>query len=726
MKTRHICAVAGVAIAVATVVFMRSFTLSNARQGEAFAERLLAEMPVEEGARTTMLLPDWRPNGIPMQGRPMMALVATQSGAAIPDGGIVVSRALFAQRRLAPPPVGTAIPFTGRQGSYTLTVAGIVDWAKPVRGYPNAFVSPATAAAIAERWGAWTPKTVADLAPSFASDEGRNIGYAKPLLLWAAVLTALCLLVNSVFLSVEAKRRDLAVKRMLGLTRLGVVRACAGEALALALLGSALGSALAVAATLVWVGADKALFPNGPAIAWPAVGASFAAAPALAAVAALFTLRRALAVRPLEAASSRMPRKRHLGTFLSFAFGFGAFVAVEVWGGSLMSAFVPSPEWPDAIVSILPGGVSSFDLEKLQGKIPGVRRIHELQPLQVNFAPLEELPGRAAPAAAEGGRGGPVKAYRNALLLASDWLPEFRFVAGSREAADKALREGDNCVITAMMARARKLALGDDIALDCGRGLTNTLKVVGIVDLNWHMVTSRGLLRGLNRMPSNTDGPLFVGFDTLDACDLRPPTMVGMTHLWLDYEPAFLAAHGVYGAGRLVEESIVAALAGADRVTETGEVRGNNVQLHQRDEVADGTLAHGVDIIGSMARIPFVFLAVISLGLVAMLVASADARRREFAVLRAVGATRAHLAARLAGEALAVALRGLACGLAFGALAGWLFTYATRASMANWGLPPSFAVPWPAILRGALGAVGFVLLVAVPTSLALIGHATRR
>ena len=76
MKVRHICAVAGVAIAVATVVFMRSFTLSNERQGEAFAARLLAELPVEAAARTTMLLPDWRPDGIPLQGRPMMALVA--------------------------------------------------------------------------------------------------------------------------------------------------------------------------------------------------------------------------------------------------------------------------------------------------------------------------------------------------------------------------------------------------------------------------------------------------------------------------------------------------------------------------------------------------------------------------------------------------------------------------------------------------------------------------
>lgn len=747
MKARHICAIAGVAIAVATVVFMRSFTLSNERQGEAFAERLMAEMPVEDSARVTMLLPDYRPHGIPLQGRPMMALVATKSDAAIPDNGIIVSRALFAQRRFAPPAVGTEIPFSGRQGTYVLKVVGIADWAKPVRGYPNCYVSPKTAELVAEHWGEWTPKTVADLAPALSVDEGRNIGYAKPLLLWAAVLTALCLLLNSIFLSIEAKRRDLAVKRMLGLTRFGVVRECAAEAFGLALCGAVLGALFAVLAVLVYVGMDKALFPVGPAISWRTVGTTLALAPVLACVAVVATLRRALAVRPLEAASGRMPRKRHLGMFLSFAFGFGAFVAVEVWGGSLMSSFVPSPEWPDAIVSILPAGVSSFDLEKLQGKIPGVRRIHELQPLQVDFAPLEELkmkfsaeegkksekgakPTASQPKAKADATQPPWmmrgKAYRNALLLASDWLPDFRFVAGDHDSAAKALGEGDNCVITEMMARARKLAMGDEILLDCGRGLTNALKVVGIVDLNWHMVTSRGLVRGLNRKPVNTDGPLFVSFDTLDACDMRPPTMVGMTHLWLDYEPEFLAKHGVYGAGRQVEESIIAALAGADRITENGEVRGNNVQLHQRDEVADGTLAHGVDIIGSMARIPFIFLAALSLGLIAMLVASADARRREFAVLRTVGATRGHMAGVLTREALSVAVKGIVVGFVFGSAAGWLFTSVTRASMANWGLPPTFAVPCCAILKGALGALGFVLIVAIPTSLALIRRATKR
>ena len=449
---------------------------------------------------------------------------------------------------------------------------------------------------------------------------------------------------------------------------------------------------------------------------------------------------------------------------VSFAFGFGAFVAVEVWGSSLMCAFVPSPEWPDAIVSILPKGASSFDIDKLRG-IEGVRHIAELQPLQVNFDPLEELQmpggrraggkdrkasdakspdvrteregarpaerraggrpaggGRPAMGMGRRGRGGPRKAYRNALLLASDYLPGFRFVEGSREDAQKAIVSSDACIITEMMARARSLHLGDFVQLDCGGGLKIRLKIVGVVDLNWHMVTSRGLLRGMGGMPVHTDGPVFVGFDTLAAADPRPQQHVPMTHLWLDYDPGFLARHGVFEAGRKVESAIAAALGGGCRAGDAGEVVGNTVRLHSRDEVSDGTLAHGNSIIGAMAKVPFIFVAVMAIGLVAMLVASADARRREFAVLRAVGATRSYLAIRLAGEAVRTSIAGIALGLVGGAPAGWLFTFATRKAMANWGLPASFAVPWTEIAIGAASALAFALAVAVPASLAIIAR----
>ena len=711
MKVRHLCAVLGVAIAVGTVTFMSSLVATNDRQATAVAERLLKAVPVAAEAKVAQLALDFRPNGRVMQGPPMRACIATLPPARtkhtaqgtlheahdLPLGSCAVTKALFAQRRCAVPPVGSELTLVGRRGAYRLRIAAVLDWDRPLRGYPNMFVSPETAATIGELWQPWEPKTADEIAPGFRSDAGRNFDRAKALLLWAAALTALCLLVNSLFLSVEATRKDIAILRMLGLTRGGVVRRMLGEALALAAVGSVLGVLVGLALLAAYVASDAVTFPLGAAVSCRHVAICLALTPAVSVAAALIALRPALAVKPLEAASNRMPRKRHLGMLIAFACGFGAFVAVEVWGASLMHAFVPSPEWPDAIVSILPGGVSSFDIAKLRGKLKGVRRIHELAPLQVNLEP-----------------------QRNVLLLGSDWLPAFRFAAGERESAERAIRSGDSCIITAMMARARKLRLGDDLKLDCGRGLQLSLKVVGIVDLNWHMVTSRGLLRGLNRMPVNTDGPAFVSFDTVEACDPRPAAMVKMTHLWLDYEPDFRAAHGAFEAGRLVEREIVETLGLLN--TEVGD---NTVRLHSRDEVADGTLAHGDELIGAMARVPFIFILVISLGFVAMLVASADSRAREFAVLRAVGATRGQLAQVLTGEALRVAGLGVALGLFGGALVGWLCTSGTRAAMANWGIPPSFAVPCLTVAKGAVGAILFALAVAVPTSLALVrrrGH----
>ena len=707
MKARHFCAVVGIAAATGSVVFMQSLVATNDAQAVRVAERLVAALPVEKDAKVCRMQIDFRPEGRVMQGPPMMACLATAEGMGLRDGECKVAKAVFAQRRIRKlPEIGEELVFVGRKGAHRLKIAGYLDWNRPARGYPNVFVSSSTSRGIGEEWMPFRPSSAQELAPLFRSDAGRHMDRAKPLLLWASALAALALLLNSLLLSIEARRREIAVLRMVGMTRGGVAGLVARESFALSAVGFAVGVAGALASLAVFVSANGETFPMGMAVGVKGLAGAAVVTPFVAAVGMLLALRPALSVKPVEAASARPPRRRNLGMFIAFAFGYGAFVAVEVWGSSLTKPFIPSKEWPDAIVSILPGGVSAFDIEKLKA-LPGVRRIAELQPLQVYF-------GERGTGNGERGTG-----RRNALLLASDWLPDFKFSQGERESAWKAVLGGDACIITEMMARARKLSVGDDIKLDIGRGQEIRLKVAGIVDLNWHMVTSRGLVRGMNRMPVNTDGPAFVSFDTLAACDARPQEFVKMTHLWLDYEPEFLERHGVFPSGRLVEREIVEALGGAWREDGEGGVFGNTVRLHSRDEVADGTLAHGAELVGAMALIPFVFLVVISLGFVAMLVASADSRRREFAVLRAVGATRWQIARVLVGETMRVSFSALAAGFAGGAAVGWLCTAGTRAAMSNWGLPACFAVPVATCLEGALGAVVAALAVAVPVSLRL-------
>ena len=637
------------------------------------------------------------------------------------------------------PPVGAVVKFVGEKGTMTAKLVGYLEAAKLPPFWPGVFANKAAFAALAdEAHGSisfWkspppSPKGSAGGAPergriitaddetvveAFKGDETRRMDYARPLMLIAAALTALCLLVNSLILSVEANRRTLATLRVVGLSRGGVYAMVLAESVLATAVGWAVGCAAALGALALYVSADAVVFPAGPVVAWRAVGATLVLAPILAGAASLFALWPAFSVRPLDALGAR-PRRRRRGMAVAFACGFGAFVAVEVWGASLMRSFVPSPEWPDAIVSILPDGADSFAVEKLRS-IPGVRRISELYPLQLDFDPAEPMPLRGGRRGGPGGR----PQNRNALFLAAEWLPEFKFIEGTWKEADAAMRSSDACVISEMTSRARNLHKGDRLRVALpGRGPKTVveLPIAGVVDLNWHMVTSRGLVRGLRGAPVMTDGPAFVSLDTIESLDPRPAFSVKMTHLWVDYDPGFLARKGVFPAGRAVEASISSAL-GLDGATASSTVR-----LHARDEIADGTLAHGSDLIGQAARVPFVFLAILAIGFIAMLVADADAAKRSFAVLRAVGATRGQLVTRLARGALKTALWGVALGLPVGALAGWLFSLGTGSMWP--GLPRHFAMPVRIVIEGAAGAVAFALAFALPSAWALIARATRR
>ena len=716
---------------------------------------------------------DWRPDGHVTQGPPTTAFIAeapaenpyaTQK---IAEGRWVDESSAEAEVVIAPqmvmrfsrkrPAIGDELKFVGRNGTMTARVVGYLTGGKLPAQFPYVFANQKAMAGFAnEAKGTVSffrelPKTPAPAADpeataratpvahgggasagaelltcesesvinSFKGDEQRRMDYATPLLLIAAFLTALSLLVNTLLLSVEANRATLAKLRTVGMTRFGVVKFVAVEAAFITFVGWLAGGVFGCLALVGYVALDPAAFPVGAAFAWPRFALASAVLPLVTLLAILFALAPALRVRPMDAAAFR-PRGRRRGMAITFALGYAAFVAVVVWGASLMRGFVPSPEWPDAIVSILPAGASSYDVEKLR-TVDGVKQISELVPRQLY------IKGGETPATDN-----PRTMRPNALFLAGEWLPKFNFIEGDWESANAAVMSSDAVVITRMMSGALNLHQGDNlVVLQPGRGKPGaaapmnelTFPIVGVVDLNWHMVTSRGLVRGLNRMPGMTTGPVFCSLDTVGIVDPRtfmtePAMSAPMTHLWVDYQPEFVAKlerelgdrnQAVFEAGRRIEAEITRRL---------GSPVESTVRLHARDEIADGTMAHGTDVIGQAAMVPFVFLAILAIGFVAMLVAEADARRREFRVLHAVGATKGQLAKMLVGSAVKVALLGIAIGLPLGAAAGWL-TSTSTASM--WpGMPHWFVIPWAVVIKGALGALAFALVFAVPTSLAIV------
>lgn len=762
-KARFLCAAAGIAVATGTMVFMTSLVATNKAQAPQLAARACEPWAAwningiqlgfgrrsgdrpqnnfknagEVVSNCDLSLPalllsiDYRPGGRVLQGPPMMALLAASpkenpygavkltEGRWTDDGAVeaevVCVKSALRRFGAAAPKLGEQLKFVAREGTMTARIVGYLEGDKLPREFPTVFANRGAFAALAKERkgtvdffkrlpsgaseGLLTPQSEKVIG-YFKGDEQRRMDYVTPLLLVAAFLTALSLLVNSLLLSIESNRASLAVLRTVGLTRLGVVGLVLAESAFAGLVGWLTGTLVALVALAAYVAGDAAAFPVGVAVDFGRIGLTLVVLPIVVLLATVFALAPALKVRGMDAAVRR-PRPRRRGMVITFACGFAAFVAVEVWGASLMRAFVPSMEWPDAIVSLLPGGVSSWDVEKLRD-IEGVKRISELVPRQCAITGKERS---------------------NALFLAAEWLPRFKFLEGSWEEASAALRSGEAVVITEMMSNAHDLHQGDflSVQVPARRGPAETLKfrIVGVVDLNWHMVTSRGLVRGLNGASPMTDGPVFCSFDTIGAVDPRtyvvePAMSAPMTHLWVEYEEAFLKRHGVFPAGRLVEREIARRL--GNPVTAT-------VRLHARDEIADGTLAHGSDVIGQAARVPFVFLAILAIGFIAMLVAEAEARRRELAILRAAGATQAQLAGVLSMTAVKTALLGMAAGLPVGSLVGWLCTFKTG----NWpGLPHWFVLPWQVTLEGALGALAFALLFAVPTALTIVRRMSAR
>ncbi len=405
--------------------------------------------------------------------------------------------------------------------------------------------------------------------------------------------------------------------------------------------------------------------------------------------------------RILQRRLSRDPA-RSAGTIITLALGLGGFIAIHIWGGTLMSSFVPSKEWPDAIVSILPNGLDDGQIVLAKAS-PGIAdgKIVKIDCTQkmIDKKSLAFI-----------GRKGEIPKGQ-ILLFGTDPAESFggdkpfapfKFIEGDRESAIAEMESGEGCVIVSMLSRMGNLHVGDEIVF-AGK----KVKVSGVIDLNWHMVTSRGLVRTAfgNEGKRQRGGGRTASAAFVSEKFVREITGNDRTYfLWINMSPEYTRLGALRASVRLDEE--LRALTKADNASV--------IRVHHRDEIEDGTLAHGNDILGVMARIPFWSLVVTSSGIAALLIASAQGSKKEFQMMRAVGMTKSQLGRLIFGEAMLVTLCSVMLSMLCGILVGWSFTGLSRWMISS-GLAVKLIIPWFTIGKGVLFAfVLCVIMAALP------------
>lgn len=398
---------------------------------------------------------------------------------------------------------------------------------------------------------------------------------------------------------------------------------------------------------------------------------------------------------------------RNARMVMMLATGLGAFFAIHLWGASLTAPFIPSRNLPDAIVSLLPDGISP----------EGASALTQTSPHGVTLTPFfaEQYCLHEKVMTAIRDRTGTLPKQNNVLLIGTP---------------------GEvGVTITAMFARQTGLKVGDTFYLQRknrrGETFDLPLTITAIRAINWHLFTARARLRARNGAPMGTLGPVFVGADVFQAWD--PEQGKRPRFLWASLPsetPKDDAA--LYSFSDQLELTLQTAINrdAQERPHYATPFGGKpkpgqkpaapaNVIVHLRDEISAGTLAHSSELLADLARIPLWSLLILCTGFISLLAANVRVMGDELRTLHAVGMTRCQMGRFLFAQALLLTVAAILTALLFAFTAGWGFTGWTLAWMPFGGLPISIAIPWRPFMIGtsALLVVTFLL---TPLPIALL------
>jgi len=389
---------------------------------------------------------------------------------------------------------------------------------------------------------------------------------------------------------------------------------------------------------------------------------------------------------------------RTFGTTVALTIGLGLYVAMQVWGYSMLQPFLPGDWTPDMLISLQSGGLpdSEFDaVRQSKGVVPG-----ECMPLAV------EQPKLAGDITGSEKRNS-VTQQDNVVLIGADPdlafggakpLLNVTFVRGNRDDVIARLKQGKSCVVPDYFVRTTGLGIGDRFEMVPPEKPDSRVEytIAGVVSLpGSHYLTK---FSGLRRRSGRMAAMVFASFE-----DVRRDFALAKTNFfWMNIDKNVAIDEIGAALQPIADRNLGERQPVNQQGTWTHRARlfGPSLRITLSEDIRANLFMRADDAIWAMSQLPLITLLVTSLGVVNTVMASVRARRWEMGVMRALGVTRSGLFRMILAEGLLIGLVACLLSFAFGVMAGWCGTGISQYVSFFGGLSPPLVIPWPKLAIG--------------------------
>ncbi len=387
---------------------------------------------------------------------------------------------------------------------------------------------------------------------------------------------------------------------------------------------------------------------------------------------------------------------------ISLSACLGLFLAIHIWGGSMVEAFVPGHWLPDAI-AFRKGGFT-FEQVAEFSNFPYVdgNRVAGIRVEQVRLVD-DPLKSRDK---------GTITRQDNVLILGIDPEKMFagdepllgcRWIEGEKKLAMEGVATKRGCIVVDHFLAESGLKLGDTIQIVPPRRKASEFvqfEIVGVVELpGWHWQTKQTAMRTRSH---RTAAMIFVGNEEAR----RDFGMPHYSHIWFDSKHASITPP----IAKELEKSLMQSWEKNPSDAMTGATEKSSVRVLAAESIREQVRRMSKRWLWIVSVVPLVGMCVAMVCFIAMQIASFRSRSWEIGLFRSLGFQRGELLKSWVLEVALIVLYALIHSLLFGLLVSWCAILFTQQYSFFGGIEMPLRFPIPLLGWSLLFGAGLILL----------------